>query len=209
MHTDLVSEVIAIAARLAPLQAEDFAPVLQALTVRDLAVDEALLWPGQPDPPEVFVLHGMLKTWVADAQGREATLAFHEGPGIVMPAVTRMRDGCSRVHCTALSAARVVCFPPAVLQDCMVQTLAVRQWGQAVMHAELMRRADREWALAALPAVERLQAFRNAFPGLEQRVALHHIASYLGMTAVTLSRARAALRNVYPRNRAVAHVQQA
>lgn len=186
---------MAVARRFAPLDAAAFEPVLQALSVRELAPGEALLCPGQPNPPEYFVLRGMLKTWVADAQGREATLAFHEAPGIVMPAATRVQGARSRVHCTALGAACVAAFAPEVLSECMLRNSQVREWGEAVMHAELLRRADREWALAALPAAERLQALRQEFPGLERRVALHHIASYLGMTPVTLSRARAALRH--------------
>lgn len=194
MSDALIDAVMHIARRFAPLDRVDFAPVLQSLVVRDLASGEDLLRPGQADPPEFFVLSGMLKTWVADAHGREATLAFHEGPGIVMPAGTRTQHGCSRVFCSALSPTQVAVFAPQCLVDCMLHNSAVRQWGEAVMHAELLRRADREWALAALTAQERLRALRQEFPGLEDRVALHHIASYLGMTVVTLSRARTALR---------------
>jgi CRP-like cAMP-binding protein len=133
----------------------------------------------------------VLRTWLADAQGREVTLAFHAAPGVLMPAITRTADERSRVHCQALSAACVAGFEATTLVDCMLNDEAVQRWGDAVLRAELMRRVDREWALAALPAAERLQHFRTQFPGLEARIAQRHVASYLGITPVSLSRLRA------------------
>jgi CRP-like cAMP-binding protein len=100
-------------------------------------------------------------------------------------------DDRSRVHCHALTAAVVAGFEASLLLDCMLRVPSVQRWGDAVMRAELMRRVDREWALAALPAMERLQHFRAQFPGLVARIAQHHIASYLGITPVSLSRLRA------------------
>jgi CRP-like cAMP-binding protein len=183
--------VMAIARALAPLDGAAFEPVLRTATLRHLALGEALLQAGEPGAREYFVLDGVLRTWMADAQGREVTLAFHTGPGVLMPAITRTAGGCSRVHCQALTPASVAGFEAATLVGCMLADPAVQRWGDAVLRAELMRRVDREWALAALPAAERLQHFRAQFPGLEPRIAQRHVASYLGITPVSLSRLRA------------------
>jgi len=181
---------LAIATALAPLDADAFEPVLQAITVQHLAPGDALLRAGEPGAREFFVLEGVLMSWVGDAQGREVTLAFHVGPGVLTPAIGRVVDGCSRVHCHALTAVRVAGFEASTLVGCMMRDPAVQRWGDSVLRAELMRRADREWALAALPAAQRLQQFRQQFPGLEARIAQRHIASYLGITPVSLSRLR-------------------
>jgi CRP-like cAMP-binding protein len=183
--------LLAIAHTLAPLDEAAFEPVMRTITLRHLAPGEALLHAGAPGAREYFVLEGVLRTWVADVQGREVTLAFHAAPGVLMPAIARTADGRSRVHCQALSASCVAGFEAATLVDCMLQAPAVQRWGDAVLRAELMRRVDREWALAALPALERLQHFRAQFPGLEGRIAQRHVASYLGITPVSLSRLRA------------------
>jgi len=183
--------VLSIAAAIAPLDAAAFEPVLQAIRVRRLAQGEALLQAGEPGAREYFVLDGVLKTWIGDAQGREVTLAFHVGPGVLMPAIARTADNRSRVHCHALSPACVAGFDADLLVDCMRRIPAVQCWGDAVLRTELIRRVNREWALAALPAAQRLQHFRDQFPGLEARIAQHHIASYLGITTVSLSRLRA------------------
>jgi CRP-like cAMP-binding protein len=183
--------VLSIAMAVAPLDAQAFEPVLQAISVRRLAPGEALLQAGEQGAREYFVLDGVLKTWIGDAQGREVTLAFHVGPGVLMPAIARTAGDLSRVHCQALTPACVAGFDAGLLIDCMRRIPSVQCWGDAALRAELIRRVDREWALAALPAAQRLQQFREQFPGLEDRIAQHHIASYLGITTVSLSRLRA------------------
>lgn len=193
--------LLVIATALAPLDAAALEPLLQAITVQRLAPGDVLLRAGEPGAREFFVLDGVLKSWVGDAQGREVTLAFHVGPGVLTPAIARVVDERSRVHCQALTAVRVAGFEASTLVGCMLRDPAVQRWGDAVLRAELMRRADREWALAALPAAQRLQQFRQQFPGLEARIAQHHIASYLGITPVSLSRLRAQERAAHDRQR--------
>lgn len=192
------ASVLAIAQRFAPVTATDLADVLDGMTLRDLAPGEALLHVGQAGSTEFFVLHGLLRTSVGDAQGREVTLGFHPGPGVLPPAITRTRTGCSRVDCTALAPTRVAGFASERLVALMLRTPAMQRWGDAVLHTELLRRADREWALAALPALERLQQLRQELPDLESQVPHHYIASYLGVTPVTLSRVRRRLRDEEP-----------
>ncbi len=188
--------VVAIAARIAPLDALAFAPVLQTITVQNLSAGDALLRAGDAGAREFFVLDGVLRTWVGDAQGREVTLGFHIGPGILTPAIARTAGPQSRVHCHALTATRVAGFDADTLTECMLRQPVVQQWGDAVLRGELMRRVEREWELAALPAAQRLERFGQQFPGLEALIAQHHIASYLGITPVSLSRLQAKQRRV-------------
>ena len=51
-------------------------------------------------------------------------------------------------------------------------------------------RYDRRVQMLLLSAEERLEAYRQAFPELYQRIPLRHIATYLGINAATLSRLR-------------------
>ena len=188
------SAVLGIAERIAPLDRAAFEPVLGAARCAGFGPGEPVIAAGDREPGEYFVLSGILKTFVGDAQGREVTLAFHTGPCALTPSIARVAAGRSRVNVVAMTPCRVAGFPTAALMACMVASPSVQRWGDAVLRAELVRRADREWALAALPAAERLLRFRRDHPGLEDAVAHHHIASYLGVTPVTLSRARAQLR---------------
>lgn len=186
--------VFAIAEAIAPLDRGAFEPVMASMRCTTHEAGERIVAVGEPDPREYFILDGIAKTCVGDAQGREVTLAFHEGPGVVTPSIARVADNRSRVNCVAMTRCRVVSFPAGVLVACMVNDPGVQRWGDTVLRSELVRRADREWGLAALSAADRLLQFRREHPGLEERVAHHHIASYLGVTPVTLSRLRAQLK---------------
>ena len=72
----------------------------------------------------------------------------------------------------------------------MVAFENIREWGNSLIREELTLKVEREWCLAALSAPKRLEWFRKTHPGYEELFAHFHIASYLGMTPVTLSRAR-------------------
>jgi CRP-like cAMP-binding protein len=214
--------VLSIAESIAPLDRDAFEPVLSAMRCASHEPGELVIAAGEREPREYFVLSGILKTFVGDAEGREATLAFHVGPCALTPSIARVADersqgnagplpsfldplggpdakrqvwGRSRVNCIAMTKTRVAGFPSVALMECMLRSPSIQRWGDTVLRAELVRRADREWALAALSAAERLLQFRRDYAGLEDAIAHHHIASYLGITPVTLSRVRAQVRD--------------
>lgn len=193
------AQALQIAQVFAPLAAADFAPVLQGLRCEDLAPGQTLFHMGQARPQECFVLRGLLRSSVADAQGREVTLGFHVGPCAMPPTITRSMQDRSRVDCVALEASRVALFDPEALVQAMVAHAPVRAWGDAVLRHELLRMAQREWALAAWTGAQRLQQLRADCPGLEDRVPHRMIASYLGMTPVNFSRLRNAAKAPAPR----------
>jgi len=192
-----LNAVLGIAGAIAPIDRDAFEPVLSAMRCDSHAAGELVISAGERGPHEYFVLSGILKTFVGDAHGREVTLAFHVGPCTLTPSIARVENERSRVSCIAMTEARVARFPAARLVECMVKSPTIQRWGDTVLRAELVRRADREWALAALSAAERLLQFRRDHAGLEDEIAHHHIASYLGITPVTLSRVRAQLRDAH------------
>ena len=177
-----------------PFSPEPFRPLLAGLRAGLLAPGEALLRPGDAPALECVVIEGLLRSWVGDSEGRAVTLDFHPGPCALTPAIARTDAHGARIHCEALLPTRVLVFEAALLERCMLASPAVQRWGDRILRQELTRRADREWALAALSARERLQQLRRRWPTLEAQVAHHHIASYLGITPVSLSRLRGQLR---------------
>lgn len=77
------------------------------------------------------------------------------------------------------------------LTDLMLGSEPIRNWANGVLRDALSEKAEREWCLAALGGAERLTWFRQAFPGYEDIFTHTLIASFLGITPVTLSRLRA------------------
>lgn len=167
-----------------------FLPLLEHMRASTHDTGDQPIRAGDEQARECFVLDGILRSWVGDADGRSVTLDFFVGPCALTPSIVRTADGRSRIHCEVLRPARLVFFDAQLLVQQMVDSPPVQRWGDAVLRAELMRRADREWSLAALPARERLLELRRRRPGLEELVPHRHIASYLGISPVSLSRLR-------------------
>ena len=187
--------IASIANAIAPLDSNVLEELMGSIRVQVLEPKEFLLRVGQPANHEYFLIAGVLRSWIGDAQGSEVTLDFSVGPSILTPAIARVFGGHSRINCQALTHARLAKFEVPKLIALMRSVPIAQCWGDAVLRAELMRRVDREWELAALPAAQRWEIFQKKFPMLDGRVAQHYIASYLGITPVSLSRLKAKIRS--------------
>jgi len=170
-----------------PDAARDLAGLF-SLTVRPkgaVIVDQ-----GAPDSSEYALLSGLAVTRIGDVTGRSVCTGLYVGPAVIAPNLARSKDGRSLVRLEMVSDGRIARASAEGLMSLMVADPHVREWGNVLMRAELIRRAERDWALAALPAGDRLEWFRQAYPDLERLFPHGLIASYLGMTPVTLSRLR-------------------
>ena len=142
------------------------------------------------DRSEYFLLSGKCRNLIRDVDGREATLGFTNGLGILPPNIARTREGSSLVEIEMLGASEIGIIDSNELTKLMVEDEEIREWGNAVMRQELQRMMAKEWSLATLSAQEKLEWFRTDFPNGEAMFPHIHIASYLGITPVTLSRVR-------------------
>jgi CRP-like cAMP-binding protein len=136
------------------------------------------------------VLEGRFFSRICDPEGREVCVGFHVGPGIVTPTIARTRGGVSLVSIEAITDATLARIDAPLLTELMLDCLPVRDWANGVLRETLGAKADREWCLAALGGADRLTWFRETFPGYEAVFPHVYIASFLGMTPVTLSRLR-------------------
>jgi CRP-like cAMP-binding protein len=66
----------------------------------------------------------------------------------------------------------------------------IGRWGNGVVERQLLRSLQEETVFRAHDAKRRLTLLRKQFPGLENNVPHHLIASYLGITPVSFSRLR-------------------
>ena len=146
---------------------------------------------GEPDRMEHIILDGRATSQISDPEGRAVCVGFHAGPCVVTPNVARTRNGTSLVSIDVIADALVAQMDSRALTELMLASEPIREWANGILQQELARKADREWCLAALGGSERLSWFRKAFPGYEDIFTHSLIASFLGITPVTMSRLRA------------------
>lgn len=144
----------------------------------------------EPETAEIIVLNGQLVSTICDPEGKEVCVGFYMGPNVVTPNIARTRAGQSLVSITATTDARIAQMNTDALTELMISTEPIRNWANGILREALSEKAAREWCLAALGGSDRLTWFRNTYPGYEDKFNLALIASFLGITPVTLSRLR-------------------
>jgi CRP-like cAMP-binding protein len=82
----------------------------------------------------------------------------------------------------------------ADLQRLFQEDIHIANWGRRFAEQELVRTEERLISRQFRTATERYKELLKENPDLVQRVALGNIASYLGITQVSLSRIRAEIR---------------
>lgn len=154
-----------------------------------------LSWQEQPETKEYILLEGCLTSSICDEEGKEVCVGFYMGPCVVTPNIARTRDGLSLVSIAATTDATLASIASEHLTELMLASEPIRNWANAVLRDALSKKAEREWCLAALGGAERLNWFRQTYPGYEDIFTHSSIASFLGVTPVTMSRLRASDRN--------------
>lgn len=166
----------------------------QWMALPRLALDggQVLLRAGERVEQCWWVERGLLRSYYLDAQGRESNRAFHcEGDwvGHGVPPVPAV----SEHHVEALEPSVVVALPYAVLRSLLQDHPALEPLLHEAHNSLFAAQARREASLLGHSPAERYQAFRASHAHLEGRLPLHHVARYLGVTNVSLSRIRARL----------------
>ena len=157
---------------------------------RQYAKDEYLLHAGQLADWVYFVHKGVLRQFYTTEAGKEFNKSFSvedEPCGSFRSSLTRTP---SRFSIQALE-------PAEVLQIRFEQMFALvegdRHWerlGRKAAEYQTLLNEAREAEFLLDDATVRYLNFRRQHPGLEERIAQYHIASYLGITNVALSRLR-------------------
>lgn len=149
-----------------------------------------VLKPRQPDNSEYILLSGIVRTFLVNTEGEEITLCFFEENTIIPPHVTRTENGKSLLYCEALTDCTFAQMDAQQFENLMIENLEIRGFGNSVLRQELLNKVQKEIRMASWTSKQRLEQFRIDFSMLENRVPHPIIASYLGITNVSLSRLR-------------------
>ena len=173
---------------------EGLLKTLTALTeVRALKRREVLVETGARQQEVVFVLEGVLRGYYLDMNGREITDCFVVQCGT--PAMSSFTlDTPSPISIEALTDCRVLCIP---IEEAM-RLVGQNMEAMSLYNRLLQQSSQVHWEIKNMlcqhNAMERYQWFLRAYPGLIEQISNKYVASFLGITPVTLSRLRRALR---------------
>jgi CRP-like cAMP-binding protein len=157
---------------------------------RWLDAGEVLQSVGQSQSAVWFVELGLLRSHFLNAEGRERNCAFHpEWHWAGMPP-PRSEPVVATVAIEAIERSHVVELSHAALAEWLTHRPEMQGTLTEALVVNLMAASRRESGLLMDSAEARYMQFLAEHPAIAERVALHHVASYLGITNVALSRVR-------------------
>lgn len=164
--------------------------ILNNCKVLSLKKEEHLSVIGKADANEYFLLEGVMHRYVENEIGDPVSTGFYRSKSVLTPHFARTIAGKSIFNLQALTHVLAAAMPVKVLDSLRYSYEDIRAFGLKVVEQELLLSLNTEIAHRSLSAKDRLLAFRDTFPNLENLIPHTIIASYLGVTPVSLSRLR-------------------
>lgn len=167
---------------------------LPSFHLRECRAGEVLLRQGERWLDAYFVETGLLRVHSVEPDGKDHTKSFWPEGTMLIPLTPAMQEQPSGFMVSALEGARVWQAPWTDLRA----ALDAQSLWQPLCHVMLARllnqKQQREHTLLALSGRERYLRLCQQQPELAARVQLVYLASYLGLTDVSLSRIRRQIR---------------
>lgn len=174
----------------APISNSSIDKIKALVKYADVKKGDTICTVGQSNQLEYFIIEGICKSFLFTPEGEDVTISFFMNGTILSPSTTRNKAGKSVLNIRALADMKIATMDAEAFEDLMVNDLEVRNFGNTVLRNELMEKVQKEIAMASMKGKDRLQLLRKTFPNIENLVPHADIASYLGMTTISLSRLR-------------------
>jgi CRP-like cAMP-binding protein len=144
-----------------------------------------------------YVAEGAFREYYTDKNGREFNKAFCFKGDFTGSYYDLHLQKPSLVTIEALADSRVVVINHKKYQHLVESDSFWLKVSYLFAHNLLMKKFEKELQLLTLDAAERYQLLQKRYPELEQLVPSYHIASYLGITPISLSRIRTMKKNKF------------
>ncbi|MDF7811934.1 Crp/Fnr family transcriptional regulator [Hymenobacter sp. YC55] len=172
----------------------EWAPLAAGLQARQLARRELFVTQGKPSTDLCLVLSGACRLFYTRPDGEEKTTYFFFENHLMGSYQSCLTGQPSAFSIEALAPTELLVFPYALLVALYDEWPVYERFGRLLAEYLLLGTDARLAELLLLSPEQRYQALlRSHKTKILERVPQHYIASYLGITPVSLSRIRARL----------------
>lgn len=149
-----------------------------------------LLRPGETEKDIYFVRQGCLRMFYADREGQEHNICFYPENWWACDLVSFFKQQVTVNSIQALEDTILYCLSLSRLEQLFREIPKFERFFRILTQNGFELYQRRITAHLFQPSEERYLEFRKLYPGLEQRIAQKHIATYLGITPAFLSMMR-------------------
>lgn len=152
--------------------------------------DSFFIREGDPSLQMAFIVKGLFRSFNINDQGHEITKYFYSEGETLFSYAAYLSHTPSAYYIQALEDSCLLVADITDFERIMQGDYALLAFFKNLIDAILVRKETHASSFKLLDSVDRYRQFQNDFPGLEKRIKQHHLATYLGITPVSLSRIR-------------------
>ena len=183
--------VLPLLERLTPLPKPEWAYLERRLRLETLAPKQTLTRSGEVADRLGFVVSGLIRKLHVTERGKRVVRGFG-GPGSVVGAYASLLTGePSHLSVEALEPSALFVLPWSEMEALYARHVCWQILGRRMAELNLIEREQRAQELLTASATQRYARFCDTHRSLLPRLHAYDIASYLGITPVSLSRLRA------------------
>jgi CRP-like cAMP-binding protein len=157
-------------------------------TTMYLKKDELIFRKGDRSNKEVFIVKGIVRAFITDEAGNEKSTSFFQEGEFMSTLSLRTHNGVLMYNYQALCTTELLIFDSKQLKDMLSKTKQLSEIGKTIKEGELTRLINRDECLVQVKSKDKYLKFISFYPNLERVISQRYIASYLGISPVSLSR---------------------
>jgi CRP-like cAMP-binding protein len=138
-----------------------------------------------------FVCKGSFRAFYRNKEGNEYNKTFFIQNTFILALTALVKNVQNQINLQALEDSILIQINYRKFTSLYDNYPLLERFARKVIEHEWVKKEIREIQIVQLDAAERYKIFRAEYPELENKIPQYHIASYLGITPVQLSRIRA------------------
>ena len=178
-----------------PLQPHLLSVIANCVQEKNIAKGEIILNQKHLAHKLFFIKKGIVRAYIQTPE-KEVTFWFGKEGEPVVSIKSYVMNQRSYETVEAIEDTIVYELSIKQLHDFYNQHIEIANWGRKFVEKELIKTEERLIALQFQSATERYKNLLINAPEMIHRIPLGYLASYLGMTQVSLSRIRAGIKNI-------------
>ena len=155
-----------------------------------LKKDNFFLQEGEKSTEIGFITKGIFRSYYIDKIGNDITKYFYKEGGILFSYVAHLCQNESKYYIQALEDSEILVAKISDFEKIVEGNYELRLFYKKMIDSALIMKEEHASSFKLLNSMERYKQFLALYPSLEKRLKQCHIASYLGITPVSLSRIR-------------------
>jgi len=169
---------------------KDWDAIVQKFHNREFATQEHWVKAGDYCQEMCFILDGLIRVYYIDADGNEVNQHFYQGGEVLSPISSIINDEPCQYYIQALEPTKVMLADTVDLYHSQADNPEWLRLELKILQNVFVKMARREAQLLLGNGEQRYKWFCKHYPELLEKLPQYHVASFLGITAVSLSRIR-------------------